>query len=295
MPATSPSARPLSAASPAAVNELPEHGGVLQRRPLDGLEAVQARRHQRLQRLGHVEIDDVPGDDVAVSLLHDEAAIEQHPDRLDGVQGDALGAGGDVAHELARQPRHEHLEQLGASRTGPAARARAARQPGRRRATRARQGEHEDRELRRPLEEVVDEVQQPGVGPLQVLEDEHHRPGRRETLEEQPPPENRSARSAATRSSRPSSGRAAARRSVARARRRRALHRARAASRAPSRAAPPRRCPPASGPSRPAPSSPRPRRRTGSGPGGTSRASRARRRACRTPTAAATCPRPPRP
>ena len=41
--------------------------------------------------------------------------------------------------------------------------------------------------LARPLEQVIDEVQQPAVGPLKVLEHEHDGLGGGDPLEEQPP------------------------------------------------------------------------------------------------------------
>ena len=44
-----------------------------------------------------------------------------------------------------------------------------------------------DREGSAPFEEVVDEVDQPGVGEVEVLEDQDDRGGRREALEERPP------------------------------------------------------------------------------------------------------------
>src|SRR5581483_7414904 len=47
--------------------------------------------------------------------------------------------------------------------------------------------EHEDRVVSGPFEQVVDEVEQPAVGPLEVLEREDDRPLVREPLEEQAP------------------------------------------------------------------------------------------------------------
>ena len=49
------------------------------------------------------------------------------------------------------------------------------------------EAEHEDRVLVRPLEQVVDEIEQTVTGPLQVLEDHHHRLVLGEALEEHPP------------------------------------------------------------------------------------------------------------
>ena len=52
-----------------------------------------------------------------------------------------------------------------------------------------RAGEHHDQDgsVLRPLEQVLDEVEQSRVGPLQVLEHEHHRALLGDALEEDPP------------------------------------------------------------------------------------------------------------
>ena len=52
---------------------------------------------------------------------------------------------------------------------------------------RPRSAENEDRRRPRPLDELVDEIEEPLVGPVEVLEDEHHRPLLRNRLEEAPP------------------------------------------------------------------------------------------------------------
>src|SRR5690242_18707325 len=50
-----------------------------------------------------------------------------------------------------------------------------------------RQREYEQREVARPLQEVVDELEQRRVRPLEVFEDEHGRALLREPLEEEAP------------------------------------------------------------------------------------------------------------
>ena len=52
---------------------------------------------------------------------------------------------------------------------------------------RAGEGDHEDRVAPAPVEEVLDEVEQAVVGPLEVLEDEGDRARRGDPLEERPP------------------------------------------------------------------------------------------------------------
>ena len=89
---------------------LAEHRGVLQQRSLHGREAVEPRRDQRLQRLGDLEIGDVAGDDVTGALLHEDAAILEHPDRLDRVERDPLGALNDLRDKLVGEAGSETLE-----------------------------------------------------------------------------------------------------------------------------------------------------------------------------------------
>ena len=48
--------------------------------------------------------------------------------------------------------------------------------------------QHADRQVAGPVDEMIQEVEQPGVGVLGVLDHQHHRVHRREALEEQPPP-----------------------------------------------------------------------------------------------------------
>ena len=64
---------------------------------------------------------------------------------------------------------------------------------------RPRARDDEQRNARRPVDEVVDEVEQMLVGPVQVLEDEDERPLRGEILEEPPPSRERLAATVAAR------------------------------------------------------------------------------------------------
>ena len=155
---------------------------------------------------------------------------------------------------------------------------------------RPRQREHEQRVVSRPLEQVLDEVEQARVRPLQVLEDEHDGPRSASRSKKSRHAEKRSSRSGAVRSASPS--RCASRGSSqlrAPRHRGRAPRSRRGASRARARAPPPRRSRPASAPSRRAPSRRRPRRRRGSGRGATRPSRRARPCTSRTPRRGATC------
>jgi hypothetical protein len=133
-------------------------------------------------------------DPVRRLVLRDQAAVEQHPYRLDGVERHALGALEDLLHDGRGQPRNEPAEELDHCPLGErlqvdgreSAPARAPGGPPLRQ-LRPRERHYEDRVAARPLEQVLDEVEQALVGPLQVLEDHHDRVGVRQPLEEQTP------------------------------------------------------------------------------------------------------------
>jgi hypothetical protein len=65
-----------------------------------------------VQRLGHLERIDCAGRAVLVAVALEQPAIEQHPDGLDRVERDALGAVPDLGARLDRQAGHEPLEEL---------------------------------------------------------------------------------------------------------------------------------------------------------------------------------------
>ncbi len=127
-------------------------------------------------------------------LLDEESAVEQHPHHLHGVQRHAFGASQDLVPQLLWQPgdepREELVHWLGSERLegdggeGPAA--RAPRRPPLEQ-LRARERHHVDRMIARPLEEVLDEIEQARVGPLHVLERQEDGIGVGEALEEESP------------------------------------------------------------------------------------------------------------
>ena len=71
---------------PGRRERLAEHGSVLEQAPLLGREAVEARRDQGVQRLRHLERADLADRPVDRTLSHEQAAVEQHPHRLDRVE-----------------------------------------------------------------------------------------------------------------------------------------------------------------------------------------------------------------
>ena len=164
------------------------HRRVLQDRPLRCGQTVQASRRERVQRLRHLQLFDVARHDIAVALRREQPAIEQHPHGLNRIQRHPLRASEDLGDELARQPGHQPREQL----THRAVIQRPQCNRGRPTRTGAQQlgaseREDEKRKLGRPLKQVVDEVQQTAVGPLQILKRQHHRLFLGQPLKEQPP------------------------------------------------------------------------------------------------------------
>jgi len=148
----------------------------------------------RVQRLRHLERVDRARGPVGWAVLNEEAAVEQHAHGLDRVQrhslrpaedavAQVLGQSGNEAreqlvHRLRRERLEEHRREVAAPRT-----------PGRPALEELRAGERDDEEgmVARPVEQVLDEVEQAFVRPLQVLEGEHSRIHRGEALEEEPP------------------------------------------------------------------------------------------------------------
>ena len=131
-----------------------------------------------MEGLGDVELGHLPRRPVHTLVLGQEPSIEQHAHRLYGVERHALGAGEDAVAKIRRKSGDESVEQLrhrllgkGGKREGRLMRAlpefgMAALQ------LRAGEAEHKDRPVARPLEQVSDELDQRGVGPLEILEEE---------------------------------------------------------------------------------------------------------------------------
>ena len=173
---------------------LAEHGCVLEHVALLRFEPVQPRSDQGVQRLGHLERLDRTADAESVALTLQQAAVEQHPDGLDGVQRDAVRPLADRRPDLVGEPRDEpaqqRLHRLVAERL-ERERGRATDPRPERRVPLAQLGprerQHVDRVAPRPVEQVLDEVEERRVGPVQVLEQQHHRPGLRHALEEEAP------------------------------------------------------------------------------------------------------------
>jgi hypothetical protein len=173
---------------------LAQHGCRLEQRSLGGLERVEARGDQRLERLRHRHIGEIVDGPVDTVLEHELPVRHEHADDLDRVERDPLGARHDPPCRVGRQPRdqagqelaHRSIRQRLEGQAGEVALAGAPVRP-RVEELGPRQAEHVDRGVSAPLDQVVDEGQQPGVGPLQVLEDHDDRGLLGDALEERPP------------------------------------------------------------------------------------------------------------
>ena len=161
--------------------DFPQHRGVVEERLLLAREDVEPCVDHALQRLRELLV---------------VAAFGEHPDELFCVQRIAAGPlqqrallldreDGPV-DQRAQQPRRvffcERRERdrrgvpLAAAPVGPALEE-----------LRPRRRDDEDRHARRPVDQMVDEVQEPVVGPVEILEDEDQRMLLREVLEEVAP------------------------------------------------------------------------------------------------------------
>src|SRR5579859_6920285 len=150
-----------------ARERLPEYRSILEQPALRRRETIQAGGDQRMQRLWHLERLDCADRPVDGTLLDERAAVEQHPDRLDGVERDAFGAGEYLLAQRLRQARNEAgqqlLHRLLRERLEIERREVAvARAPGRPALEQLGPSErdHAQRRVARPLEEVLHEVEQ---------------------------------------------------------------------------------------------------------------------------------------
>ena len=167
--------------------DLAEHGRVVEHRLVGGGERVQAGGHDGVHPGGQ-------GDGGAPVGGGPAAAVAQHPHVLLGEQGVAadpaeqggvdLGGQAVVGQEGGQQAGGvgvaEGAEPDGGPAGAPAGPALQQLGPGR----------GQDQDGRRPgvrLDQALDEVEQGVVGPVQVLEGQHQRPGGGQAVQEPPP------------------------------------------------------------------------------------------------------------
>ena len=91
---------------------LAEHRGVLQEGPIGRVEGIETRRDERVERLRDGQLGQVADGHVRSVAFGQAVVGDQHPDRLDGIQGDAVCPSDDRLGGLSREPGHEPAEQL---------------------------------------------------------------------------------------------------------------------------------------------------------------------------------------
>ncbi len=176
-------------------DDLAEDGRVLHKLLLLLGKSVQPRRDHALDRLRKRQVN-VLLESPARALAAQIAAVDQHPDELLRVERVAARAGEQDGLRLCRQ--HRLLEERrdepcrvvlgqglqldgGGVDLSSAPRRPALQQLG------TRGGHDEDRQVAHPLDQVVDEIEQAVVGPLDVLEHKDERAALGQRLEEATP------------------------------------------------------------------------------------------------------------
>ena len=173
---------------------LSEYGSILEYVPFVRIEAVEASRDERVKRLGHLQRLHGSGDPERAVLSRQQPPVDEHAHSLDGVERDALGTFPNLISYLCREAGSDPVDQLLARfvREGlenhrmevPPAGA-----PGRPafQQFRPRKRQDQDRIRARPFEQVLDEIEQACVGPVEVLEHRNERLLRRQELDEAAP------------------------------------------------------------------------------------------------------------
>ena len=172
----------------------PEHRALLYEPALVGCEGIEARGDEGRQPRWDLELAEL-ADKVQRSVVTflEDALVEQSPHRLDRVERDPLGTLDDARVGAVREAGDEPVQQLADDLVGKRvereSRDGSARQHESSALGPLRPGQHEEEDgvVARPLEQVVQEVDHAGVGPLQVLDDHDDGQVLGEALEEEAP------------------------------------------------------------------------------------------------------------
>ena len=158
------------------------------------LQPVEPSRDERGQRLRDGERREIAGRDVDASTEREPALRDEHAHRLHRVQRDPIGPGHDGPGGCVREAGHEPRQQVAHRALGQRLQVDAREIPlagppvgALVEELRPGQRHDEDRDVPAPLHHVVDEIDKPAVGVVEVLEDHRHRALRGEPLEERPP------------------------------------------------------------------------------------------------------------
>ena len=173
---------------------LAEHRAALDQAALLGPKRVESRRHQRVQGLRNLQILDSTGRAIHVAIAGQKGAIEQHADRFDRIERHALCPVEYPAAQVVRKAGDEPVEKIAHRRGGERfeverTEAPLAGTPARSLVAELRSGErqHEQRMAARPVQQILEEVEQTGVRPLKIFEHEDRRRIVRQALEEDSP------------------------------------------------------------------------------------------------------------
>ncbi len=93
-----------------------EHRGILEHAPLRGREGIETRGNERLERFRDVEVRQLGPREVPIGTDLQSAAVDEHPEHLDGIERHAIGTLHDPGHECRRQPGRDPVDELGHDR-----------------------------------------------------------------------------------------------------------------------------------------------------------------------------------
>ena len=174
----------------------PDHRRALQHQALLGAETLDARCEQRLDGGRHLELGEIDRERPALTVPEQRSVVHQHADQLADEEGVALARREHPACDRRGQrlgADHVRGEAHGGARVETAERHHLADQAARGRERgarlaqlRTRRHEHEQRDARPPLHQVLGEVEQERLGPLEVVDREHDGPLRGERGEQAP-------------------------------------------------------------------------------------------------------------
>ena len=167
---------------------------MLNHRALVFRKTVNPGRDQRLQRGWNFQTRDIGGEAIGALALGQATIAKQHPDDLDGVQRNAFSPLEDLAGNRIRQAAGEAVENPGhgirrkrlelqgseVALAGSPGRSPFEELP-------SSQGDDEDGVSPAPFQEVLDEVEEALVGPMQLLENHDSGPAVTDAFEEGSP------------------------------------------------------------------------------------------------------------
>ena len=169
-----------------AAREMPaDHGGALQHGAILRSQSFDARREQRVDGRRHLQSRQIGADDPALALALEGALVHQHAHQLADEKRVAFAGGEHLGgHRSGQVGGADHRSRKAHGGAGIEAAERddvghqAARRHHRRSQVaqfRTRSDQHEERRAAAPLHKVLDQIEQQRLGPVQVVDHQHHR------------------------------------------------------------------------------------------------------------------------